>query len=200
MAQASATSVIVSQAFLFLKLSPPSSLDDASDKARDASLLYPVALRACLETCDWSFASNVVALPEKQVLPASAITDDALPYAYQLPGDFVTMQQVGDGCTRWRIDKAELLRTDTSGPLQIRYTALVDQEAKLPSAFRMAVAAQLALYLAARYAEATNHVEWLSAERDRELKDAQRADRISASAQRYDGGNAGGWWADEVTQ
>lgn len=200
MALASATSMIVSQAFIFLKLTPPSSLEDDSDKARDAALLYPVALRACIETCDWSFASNVVALPQRPSLPAQAIADTDLPYVYQLPSDFVTMQKVGDGSVRWRIDKAELLRADASGPLAIRYTAIVDQEAKLPAAFRMAVAAQLALYLAPRYAEATNHVEWLSAELDRELKYAQRADRVSASAQRVDGTEDSGWWADEVTR
>jgi len=198
MAQASATSVIVSQAFRYLKLAPPSSFSDDSDKARDAAQLYPVALRACLELADWSFASSVVALPEA-VLGDMVIADPDLPYAYTLPGDFVAMRKVF-GDARWRIDKSQLLRADAPGPLMIRYTAIIDQEAKLPAAFRMAVAAQLASYMAASHAEAATDVERIAAELDRQVTAARRADRESASPQAYDDDEPHGWWADEVTR
>lgn len=197
MAQASATSVIVSQAFRYLKLAPPSSFSDDSDKARDAAQLYPVALRACLELADWSFASNVVMLPQAELSEAQ-IADPVLPYSYTLPGDFVVMRKVD--ASRWRIDASKLLRADAAGPLQIRYTAIIDQEARLPAAFRMAVAAQLAAYMAAAHAEAATDVERIAAELDRQVKAALRADRESASAQSYDRDTPHDWWADEVTR
>lgn len=199
MAQASATSIIASQAFRYLKLAPISSFADDSDKARDAAQLYPVALRACLERADWSFASVVVALPEATPTDLQA-ADAMMPYSYQLPGDFVAMRAVGDGETRWRIDRAELLRADISGPLRVRYTSFIDQEAKLPAAFRMAVAAQLACYLAPLHAEATSHVEWIDAQLSAQMSLALRADRTSSSPQRYDNDAAPTYWADEVTQ
>lgn len=199
MAQASSTSFILGQAFRFLKLAPPSSFDDDSDKARDAAQLYPVALRACLEAGDWSFASVVANLPQA-TLAATQDVDDDLPYAYQLPGDCVTIRRVGDGDVAWRIDKGELLRADQSGPLKIRYTATVDQEAKLPATFRLAVAARLASEMASYFGEAKSTVEYVDARYQALIKEALRADRTSASAERYDGQRPGCWWADEVTR
>lgn len=196
---ASATSVIVSQAFRYLKLAPVSSFSDDSDKARDADQLYPIALRACLERADWSFASIVAALPAA-ALGAAEIADDDLPYSYKLPGGFVAMRQVGNGTVRWRIDAGERLRADAAAPLSIRYTGLVDQEGKLPAAFQMAVAAQLAVYMAPVHSEATNHLDWLDRTLEAQMSAALRGDRIAASAQRYDGGDISGYWADEVTR
>lgn len=199
MTTVSATSMIVSQAFRYLKLAPVSSFDDDSDQARAAAQMYPVALRACLEVADWSFASVVVALPQKELGPHE-VADDLLPYTYGVPGDFVAMRLVGDGTVRWRIDRGNLLRADMPGPLPLRYTALIDQEASLPASFQAAVAAQLACYLAPVHAEATTHADWLEGLLANEMTKAKRADRVAASVQRFDGGDARGYWADEVTR
>jgi len=198
MSEATATSMIVSQAFRFMELAPVSSFEDDSDKARDAAQMYPVALQSCLEAGDWSFASTFAELPSS-TLPETAASDDDLPYVFKLPGDFVRLQKVGDDWTRYRIDKGGLLRASDAGPLSIRYTATVDNEATLPATFRRAVAARLAADLAPLHVEIASKVDRLENLADKLLKIALGADNGSASSQRYDGRDDEGYWADEAT-
>ncbi|MDF2143200.1 hypothetical protein [Paenirhodobacter sp. CAU 1674] len=198
MADATATSMIVSQAFRYMELAPVSSFADDSDKARDAAQMYPLALRQCLEAGDWSFASVMVALPPLSSLPVGLAEDSAMPYVFRLPGDFVRLQSVSDGDVTYRLDKGMLLRADAPGPLTVRYTAGVDNEAILPARFRLAVAARLAAYLAPIHMEVASKIERIEALADKLLKEALNADNGSASARRYDGRTDGGFWADEV--
>ncbi|RWR32520.1 hypothetical protein D2T31_00615 [Sinirhodobacter populi] len=193
-------SMIVAQAFRYMQLAPPSSFEDDSDKARDAEQMYPVAVRAVLEAGDWSFASRTVQLSELVSLPDLTAEDDDLPWAYKVPGDFVAMRQVEDGEIRWRIDENGLLRADEPGPLKIRYTRYIENLDNRPANFRMAVAGRLACYLAPVHVEASTTIERLEQLAAQLEKQALRADAGSASAQRYDGRDVGGMWADEVTR
>jgi hypothetical protein len=193
-------SMIVAQAFRYMKLAPPSSFEDDSDKARDAEQMCPVAVRAVLEAGDWSFASRLVRLPQLQSLPALTIADDDLPFAYQLPGDFVAVREVADGCACFRIDDDYLLRADRTGPLKLRYTRMLENLDNRPANFRLAVSARLACYLAPIYGEAEATLQRLEQLADTMEKKALRADAVSASEQRYDGRDTGGMWADEVTR
>lgn len=199
MAFSAATSIIVAQAFRYLELAPPSSFGDDSEKARDAAEMYPVAMSSCLAACDWSFASTSVSLPALAALPTGIAAEDAYPYSYQLPGDFVKMQEVGDGDVDFRIDASGLLRADAPAPLRVRFTRRLTNEAILPADFQDAVALRLACYLGNRDIGTTSKLDRLEQLAKMRLQDAMRGDRGNASSQRYDGRDDEGFWADEVT-
>lgn len=191
-----AASTIAAQAFRFLELSPISSFADDTPQARDASEQYPLALASCLSACDWSFASVLASLA--QVIPGPTVAPDAtLPYLYALPGDVVTLREVGDFNTRWRRDR-EGLRADQAAPLVIRYTGSIENEAALPATFQTAVALALAVLLAPRWLETQSKAEALKADAARLLKQAMREDARMASEARYDGTPDQGDWVAEA--
>lgn len=196
-----AASTIVSQACRFLELAPVSSFGDDSEQAQDLAEQYPVALRHCLEHDDWSFASELVALPEA-VLSGADIADPDLPHAYVVPGDCVAIRDVVDGSVRWRLDR-RFLRADAAGPLAIRYTAFITDEDQLPASFRTAVAARLAVLLAPRHVSDLNRRARLEADAQLALTSCARKDARAASPLRWDRAEAqGDWpgdWAAEAT-
>lgn len=193
-----ANSAIVAQTFRFLEVTPPSSLDDDSDKARDAAEQYPNALRECLELVDWSFASVLVFLPPS-VRPLTIAADPALPHFYMLPGDLIRIHEVGDDGTRWRRDLAGL-RTDAPAPLRLRYTALITNEGALPATFRRAVSLTLAGLLGPTWLTTDSKLQRLEYQRQQALKDAIRQDARTASDSRYDGLPDQGDWVSEATR
>ncbi len=180
-----ATSSIVAQAFRCMEVTPPSSLDDDSQKAAAAKEQYDVALRMALEAADWSFASTLVALP-LYTLPLAAAADPDLPYSYSLPGDLVRLHEVEDGSVKWRRD-AVALRANVAAPLRIRYTAMVTNEAALPATFQIVVALQLALLLAPQWLTTVGKIERLEGAHARALTEAKRQDARMAAQARYDG-------------
>ncbi len=193
-----ATSDIVSAAFLAMEKTPPASFDDDSQEADLTQQFYEPALKRCLESADWSFASRYAELPPAD-LPDGEVTDPTLPHFYRLPGDCIQIREVGAGAAiRWRRDQAGL-RADAAAPLPLRYTATVAAEGQLPVAFRTAVALQLAIYLAPRFLGTQGKMEVLKRDLDNALETAQREDGRSASPARYDGLPDQGDWAREAT-
>lgn len=192
----SSTSNIVAQAFRYVELGRPSSFEDDDPLAQDAAQTFPEAMRICLEACDWSFASKIVKLPEI-ILPADDGADDDLPYTFAVPGDVVTVQEVGDAFTAWRLDRAAL-RADQPAPLRLRYTVMLQDEQHLPSTFRDAVALRLACLLGARWLTTSTKMQDLEARADKALKEAMRRDARSASAMRTDDLPPPGDWVSEA--
>lgn len=193
-----ATSTIVQQAFRFMERTPPQSFDDATEEANAAAEQYPIALAHCLELADWSFASALVMLPERTV-PAPSAVDPDLPYFFALPGDLVVIREVGDGRTKFRRDR-EGIRADAPGPLRLRYTARIDDEARTPARFQTAVAAQLAVLLSPRFLTTASKIETIKRDAEVYLKDAARADARTATEARYDGRSDDDDWATEATR
>jgi hypothetical protein len=193
-----AASTIAAQAFRLLELSPISSFADDSEKAQSAAEQYPVALDACLEQGDWSFASVYVQLPAA-VLGATDAVDPRLPHTFAVPGNCLRLREVGDRWTRWRQD-AQFLRASDPAPLDVRYTARVENEVRLPATFHDAVAAELARRLAPRWLGTAAKVEALRTEAVRLMKLALRADARTASEERYDGDEDQGDWACEAVR
>lgn len=195
-----ATSSIVSQAFRMMELTPPSSLDDDDEKAAAAKEQYDVALRMCLEAADWSFASTLEHLPPA-VLPETEAADADLPYIYILPGNLVRLHEVGDIDTAWRVDaigESHAIRSDCPAPLRVRYTAKVENEARLPATFQTAVAAQLALLLAPRWQPTTSKISLIADQHAQLMREAIRRDARMASQARYDGLSDQGDWVTEA--
>lgn len=191
-----AASTIAAQAFRFMELSPISSFADDSEQAQSAFEQYPLALNTCLEACDWSFASTFAALPP--ALPGPTVTvDPDLPHLFQLPEDVVVLREVGQGGTRWRRDRAGL-RADEPGPLRVRYTGRITDEANLPAMFQTAVALRLAVLLGPRWLGTQSKMDSLRRDADVALKQAMRADARQASTVRYDGLPDQGDWVHEA--
>lgn len=192
-----AASTIAAQAFRLMERGPISSFGDDSDQARDAAEQYPLALDACLEAADWSFASVYAELPRVTTLPLTVTADPDLPYLYAMPADIVILREVGDGCTRWRRDRAGL-RADDPGPLPVRYTGRIDNEAQLPAMFQTAVSHALAVLLAPRWLGTQAKIEALRRDAQATLKAAMRHDARQSSGARYDGLDEQPDWVSEA--
>lgn len=190
------TSTIVSQAFRHMEMSPISSFGDDSEQAQSAAEQYPNALDECLEFADWSFASKLVFLPPAE-LPLTVAADPDLPYTYALPGDLLRIHECGDAFTAWRRD-LDRLRADYAGPLRLRYTARITNEAALPARFRDAVSLRLATLLGPRWLTTTTKMDRLYQLQERALKQAARDDGRNASPGRYDDNDASGDWVSEA--
>lgn len=191
-----ATSGIAAEAFELCELSPISSFADDTAQARDAAFYYPFALRLCLEQGDWSFASALVALPETELTAGLAVDED-LPYVYRLPGDCAMLREVRPKTVGYRLDET-LLRASASGPLTVRYTRLISNEARMPEAFRHAVALQLAVRLAPRWLGHQNKRDVLEGRAASVLKVAARPDARTASPDDYDEYSSADWVAEAL--
>lgn len=193
-----AASTILAQAFRLMELAPISSFDDDSEQAQAAAEQYPNAIETCLEANDWSFASVFVNLPPVTP-PDTFAADPRLPYTYEVPGDLLRIQYVGDGSVHWRKD-LHYLRADQPAPLAMRYTAKITNEAALPATFREAVSCKLALLLAPRWLGTANKIQALGDAFNMALRTAMRNDARTASDARYDGMPDQGDWASEATR
>lgn len=189
-----ATSYIAKLAFQFMKMQPISSLGDASDQAQDAAVNFEVAMNACLEGCDWDFASKYANLPE-------AVADfvvEGVPYRYQCPADLVRLQEVIPKHLKFQIDGREL-RCDQATNVTIRYTRKISNESLLPATFQIMVGRKMAVLMGPRWTSDALTKQNTDALVD-ETIEAKRADRNSASARRYDGREAQPDWSEAATQ
>ena len=192
-----AASTIAAQAFRDIELAPISSFDDGTEQAQAATEQYPLALQMVLEAADWSKASVYVTLSASV---DAGTTDPTLPYFYVLPGDLISIQEVGDkGFTKWRQDK-DGLRSDTAAPLSMRYTAMITNEASLPARLQRAISLQLAVLLGPRFLGTASKIDALEQKLARQMKLAMRHDARTASENRYDDTVDQGDWATEATR
>lgn len=178
-----------------MEAGPISSFADDTPQARAAAEQYPVAMAMCLEACDWSFASTYAALP---ALAEQAVIDPDLPHAFALPGDCLLIREIIDPAIRYRRDR-DALRADAAGPLRLRYTAMIENEAALPATFRTAVAYRLASIIAPQWLTVDTKLARLEARADAALRQAMAADRQQASWSRYDGRPEQVDWTSEAT-
>ena len=183
-----AASTIVQQAFRLMGLRPPASFGDESEQAVSAAEAYDQALAVCLEVTDWSFASVIASLP---LVASDVHIDPDLPHAFVLPADTLMLRAVIAGATRWRSDRSHL-RTDSRGPVTIRYTARITNELALPGTFQYAVALQLAVMLAPRWVEVQSRQDRLEGQLREALTMASRQDARTASPL-YWGDGMGDW-------
>ncbi len=194
-----ATSTIVAQAFGMVELSPPSSFADDTPQAQDAVQHYASSLDICLELNDWSFASRMVAL-SSAALPEGVIADPDLPFSFRLPGDCIALREVKTRAVRFRLDEM-ILRADQPGPLPIRYTRRITDEASLPATFRTLVAAQLAVLMAPRWLGVDTKRASLADQLRLARAEASRVDARSASAEPWGDGRSSGsrdWVAEAL--
>ncbi|MBA85222.1 MAG: hypothetical protein CML69_10855 [Rhodobacteraceae bacterium] len=182
-----------------MEITPPSSLADNSQKARDAQEQYSLALDFCLAREDWSFARKLISLPVVN-LPTGEVADPDLPYLHQLPPDLVKFLFPKDRDIKWREDAGGLLRTDTAGTKLVFYTRRAQDETKLPATFQTLVSLTLALRLAPTYSITRAKRKDMNAALDDTLSLAKQEDASSASPQQWDGEDAASDWVSEVTR
>ena len=199
MSLAVSTSRIVQTAFRFLEMRLPSSLDDESEEAIAAQEQYDRALGLCLEAGDWSFASELLILP--QIIAGAVPVDPRLPYASRLPPDALALREVvtqrtasGASSINWRIDR-DVLRADAAGPLLVRCTKRVTDEAALPATFQTAVALQLAILLAGTYLQVASKRAALEGQLQEAMTRAARTDARSASSASWSQSGATDDWS-----
>ena len=191
------TVTITKQACLLLERSPPVSLEDGTDLARDLLLFYPEASARSLEAADWSFASRLAFLPPIGELPAGSVADPDLPFVFAYPPHCARLLEVGTGYEVWRRD-AEAIRCDTAGPLRVRYTDKAVAENLWPAEFRTVVGLQLAIMLAPMWLQTGSKIERLQAAFDQAMRQARRNLAQDASPARYDGLPDRGHWPAAV--
>lgn len=198
MATPKATSTIVSQAFRFMEVTAPSSLGDGSTKATAANEQYPLALNACLEQEDFSFARRFVSLQLANT-PEGEVVDPDLPNYHVLPSDCLKLRGLRDNSIKWRIDGQYVL-TDRADAVEIRYTRQITNETRLPALFQTAVSYQLAILLAPIYVASRTKRADLVSDGAAALRKAIDNDAVSASHARWDGLKEQGDWASEATR
>jgi hypothetical protein len=193
-----AASTIPAQAFRFLELDPISSFADGAPEAAAAAEVYPESLRMVLEVAEWSFATRLAQLAEADLLDDD-VADDDLPHVFVLPDDCVAVREVLGLDVAWRLDQT-YLRCDTGGPLKIRYTALIQNEARMPATVRTAVALQMAVLLAPRYMQTRTKRADLVEQLREAMGMALRQDARNASPQAVHDDAWAGRWDLEATR
>lgn len=191
-----AVELIARQACVAMERTPPSSLDDDTDLARDLKDFYEDARDQCLEAADWSFASKLAFLPPL-VVTGDYVQDPDLPFLYAYPQDAKMLLEVGNGLDRWRRD-AVGIRADVAPPLRVRYTARYIAEARWPAEFRQAVALALAVMLAPKWLQTATKQQDIERRAEKALKKAMRNHARDASPARYDGLDEQGDWVTEA--
>lgn len=197
MTDAIATSNIVQQAFRAMGIGTLSSLGDTDPRVLAAKELYDTAIEMMLEALDWSFASTVSQISQKAE-GADIVADDRYPYAFTLPEALLVLREVTDADVSYRLDADRLLRADTTGPLTIRYTAKVTNEARLPATFQTAVAYQLAALMAPEHVKTARQIEQIDQAVTRAFDRAARTDGRTASPKAYNQSFGGGDWLAEA--
>lgn len=195
-----AASSIASNAFRLMKLAPLSSFQDDSEQANDAREFYPVAKAMVLAANDWSFASELVALPEATApTEGTFAADPNLPNLYELPADCVKLRDVLPETVRWRVDR-KYLRADQATALTIRYTQSVAAEARMPREFQVAMSYQLAVLMAPRWVADLDKQRGLKSDLAAALEGNSRADARQAKPERLDGrdGSYSDDWLSQV--
>lgn len=194
-----AASNIAAQAFEAAELAPISSFADESSEAASAREHYETARNTVLESCDWSFASNLVFLPPAR-LPEQMIEDPDLPGLYKLPADCLIVREVRPADMSWRQEGRYVRAREIDG-LTARCTRLITNEELLPASVKSAIAYRMAVLLAPRWVSSRTKRADLRQDAADALAVAQRNDARSASPAPYDKAQAGNTardWLAEV--
>lgn len=141
---------IVNMALVKLGQEPIVTLDDNNISARTAKLLWNNTRDLELSKQVWTFALKGIKLPKLDMQPVNYQN------AYPLPADCLTLVQVGDeyfapnllnyvsdDMSLYRVE-GNLILTDLSAPLKIRYIARVEDCTLYHPAFKEVLACKLA--------------------------------------------------------
>ena len=151
------------------------SLDEPSAAARSCKLHYPYARDATLRCYDWNFAAR------RASLPASA---EPPPYGYdaafQLPADCILVRKVFNTKV-WEIERRHIL-ANAVAPLQIAYTAVIENPREFDALFADTLATRLASDLAVRLSDNLTRAQQLYSLYVAKLAEARGVDSREGSA------------------
>lgn len=155
------------------------SLTDNSVAARAIYGVYDIARRALLRRYQWSFAITRASLPALAAAPAWGFARQ-----FQLPADFLRIVQVNDvfavpalndyvdgDTSAWAIE-GQLILTDFSAPLKIRYVRDVTDESTFDALFVMALASLLAYQTCEQITQSNSKKQAAMVEMKRAIGDA----------------------------
>lgn len=169
------------------------SIDDAKEVARHAAAHWDAALRHIAGDHPWNFAIARVQLPE--TLPAPAFGWER---AFDLPADCLRFLPPRDGDDTFYCCEVEdgRILTDSAAPLPVRYIASgkLDDTAKWPPYFAMAMELELASRMAEAVTGASGLDDKLAEKAEKAVKIAKRRDGLEGGRAKRAGATARGSW------
>lgn len=109
---------------------PLTSLDQAADTARTINRNYDITLERCLRKFIWPFAVKRVALAQNAEAPTNEFS-----YRYNLPVDYLRMEQVYPRGAEYRIEGGYLVTDETAITISYVSNESVDNPSKMDPGF-----------------------------------------------------------------
>lgn len=157
------------------------SLTDQNPEADACELEYAATLDMVLEDHPWQFSMKYATLTKQAATPEWYWS-----YQYQLPDDFLTMQNLEAENFTYEIASGRLLLTNEDSPLKIRYASRVDDPTEMPMAFKQALLTKLAAVLCIGLTKDLNRSELLEQRYEKLISDARFYDQSRRSYQPLD--------------
>lgn len=131
---------IINRALLLIGASTITSLNDPSQEAIVVSQMYEQTLRSLLSETRWGFSVKRTRLT--QVVKTAEWSNDNMNNYFKLPSDLITIVDVENKGTVWRVEEENIICNASSfGLLYVFYN---DDTSKYPSYFVDAFATKLA--------------------------------------------------------
>ncbi len=146
-----------------------SDLGEDTRAARAVNACFASMRDAVLRDHPWNFATRRVQLP---ALTAAVSWGGWT--AFQLPTDFLRLLEI-DGDPDWQVEGDQVL-VQNGGPLNLRYTARIEDTARFDPLFTEALACRIACQIAIRITGSASVQERALALYARALADAKRVD------------------------
>lgn len=154
------------------------SFSDGSPEAEACRLFYFDLRDALLQSYNWSFAIQMVALAADAAAPA--FDRNA---SFTLPGDFLRMlrpfDNINSGAIDWVIQQGKVY-TNFSAPLNIRYVARVFDPTRFSPLFIRALALQLGGDLAETLTQSNTKKDELYTQAQLTISEAKRVQAIES--------------------
>ncbi len=163
---------LVNMALILLGEDTIDTMDDVTIKAaRIAKTIFDDTRDSVLEDHTWKAAT-------KRTTLSVSTTTPSWDYAaqYDLPADFLRLQQIKDNPNRYSIEEDVILSDDETGPLKIKYTFQLDDPVKMDKSLRAAISARLAMELALPLTNSPQKLAAMEAIYDKRLANARFLD------------------------
>lgn len=161
---------------------PIMSLSDPTIEAEQCDLYYDTARKFCLESRDWTFASET-----RRLSPEAVSLSPEYNYSFVVPADCLVVRVVASDANLKIVEEyqrqSNRIITD-SAVIYVRYTKDVRSSALFPSGFSIAVAHKLAEFLSSTLTGDKNLKRALMQEADYMITESGATDGMQGSPKR----------------
>ena len=172
---------IANQALGMVGNQPITSIDDASVAANLCARFFPRLRDELLRNHPWKFAMRRASLPASDVAPVWSTMK-----AFPLPADCLRLLALDlyDPDIRWQVEGGNVV-AELDGPLDVLYTARVEDVAAWDATFTSAMCARLAMELAMPLAQSGTLRQQMESEYRRTLREARSLDSMQAAPGKF---------------